>query len=336
MKIFNALLGLVALGFFASCTNQEQLSKASESAETAVLSAGTTVLHKPIVADLRIDAGRKTSVYEANLRLPLGDLRENALAQFLVEHKCDFAVDPVYRETTTKQRRALRSIQIVVEAFPAHYVSFQQVDSLPKSILEYHRMEVPVVRSSYLTELTEPESTVGIEFSAGNLLGFQIDSKIPNYGFSAYLASERMPQVDTDFDLASEVEFEFEDDNYNTDRSIRAKRTFSLGLMKEVAVGRRLSVRGLAGLQFGGYEVGEVYVSNRSFENFLTGGLRLGTGADVKLFRNVYFVGKVHRDFSLFRVIDWQEASSTGTDIPLEKMTLPQSINVGLGLRFEF
>lgn len=272
------LVGLTFL-LLTSCSNQEFLTRSTESSETSILTSGTTVLHKPIVADLQVETKRKSSIYEANLRLPLSDLRENALALFLREHGCDFAVDPVYNETVLRKGRIIRSIQIEVEAFPANYTSFQQVDSLPKSILEYHRMDVPVSRSSYLTELQEPESVVGLEFNTGNYFGFQIDSKLPNRNLRFFFATESYSE--NMMDAMDPIEFEFEEPQYDSQRQVQERAGISGGLMKEFSLGRRLTARGLAGAQFGGYQVNNVYVSNRSFESFVTGGLRFGTGLDL-------------------------------------------------------
>jgi hypothetical protein len=262
------------------------------------------------------------------------DLRENALAKFLSEHQCDFALDPVYRETVVQKRRSLSSVTIVVEAFPADYVSFEQVDSIPKSILEFHRMDVPLERVDYLTKRELPETNVGVDLTFGNFIGWQVDAKLRSSDWRLYAAGETYWDGMLD---SREFEFEVNENGFIEDysRGVREMSTLSVGLMREYALNRRVTARALGGLHFGTYEVSDVYVGNRSFESLILGGLRLGAGVDARLFRSVYLVGKVQRDLNIARVVLWNgEDETPGYELTSKKFNAP--LGFGLGLRFEF
>lgn len=330
---------VIATLVLSSCSNKEYLTRSTDSHEQSILANNTSVMMRPIVADMSIENERKSTVYEADLLLPLADLRDNALGLFLAQHECDYAVDPIYREVVTSLRRAVKSIQITVEAFPAHYISLQAVDSLPKSILEYQRLNVPQERVAYLTEHDLPETTVGFETTMGNFGGIQIDVLVPNRPFRVYYSTDAA----WDF-LGGDVALDFEYITYiggditTSSRSVQEMRSNSLGLMKEIEPSSRLSLRGIAGLNLSAFEFSEVELgSEASFDGMATLGVRVGAGADFRFLRNVSLVAKAHRNLDLVRFMGWGASSSDVGKEFLNSVTVDgPPINVGFGLRFEF
>lgn len=323
----------------SSCSNNEYLARSTDSHEQSILVNNTSVIVRPIVADMSIENERKATIYQADLLLPLEDLRDNALGLFLAQHECDYAVDPIYREVVTSQRRAVKSIQITVEAFPAHYVSLQAVDSLPKSILEYQRLNVPQERVTYITERNLRGTAVGFEMTMGNFGGMQIDVLVPNRSFRFYFGTDEA----WDF-LGGDMALDFEyiesigSNVVTSSRLVQEMRSNSFGLMKEIEPTSRLSLRGFAGLNLSEFEFSEVYLgSEASFDGMATLGVRVGAGADFPIFRNMSFVAKAHRNMDLVRIIGWRASSSdVGKEFLNSVAVDGPPINVGFGLRFEF
>lgn len=163
MKSILFLLGSVFLISSCSITSSLKTSQRKINRQVEVDASGSSLINKPIVADVSVSTDRKITVYKTtnqdmvnSLILVSGtdqkkkksdllfsasqnmknEAQNRAQFQFMEEHQCDYLVDPIYKvdvESTSGSK--IVNITVEVSAYPANYTKFSQPDSLPKIII---------------------------------------------------------------------------------------------------------------------------------------------------------------------------------------------------------
>jgi hypothetical protein len=187
--------GIASLLATTSCSMQKDILRNQEGKNASLKPHTTGVLVKPIMADLEISSEKKTITYKADMALPYGDLKANAMRMFLDTHKCDYIIDPQFIRTSTSKNGFVKEVEYVLTGFAATYKSIYQVDSLPKSVIEYASINLPIQTVNYTT-LNEREikgTSVGMEFAmSGNFAAVQFDySPKASSGLYYYFALEQ-------------------------------------------------------------------------------------------------------------------------------------------------
>lgn len=177
---------LILVLIFSSCSVTSSLktsqSKLNRQAEANVNSS--KLVNKPLVADLTVSTERKQLIYKTtnvdmanSLIMVAGQsskkkgntlfsasesMKQEALNraqfQFMMDFKCDYLIDPIYKvETESQSGSKIISITVDLSAYPANYKSFSQPDSLPKSIIGESKTTMsPLSRSFFGQTLAIP------------------------------------------------------------------------------------------------------------------------------------------------------------------------------------
>lgn len=335
------LLATLSIGLFA-CAPSKLLVKKTNMRENNLEASKTGLVMRPLLADIDVVTERKAVVYKAPVNLAMTDLKSNAMQLFLETHKCDYVVDPIFTTTKTIENKKLTIIEIKLTGLPATYKKIYQVDSLPKSISQYENLTKNQVRLEYFNSVDEIQNKVGLELVTGNYNGLQLDFPLAaNPSFRIYIGAESNSgpksvkgDVLTDIDTTKAVTF---------DSGELTQMNASLGAFKEFPVSPRLMFRILGGLNYSLYSFendakASAFYTISSVSNI---GLRVGTGLDFKLTKNVHLVGKFHTNLGLFNIAHTNEslvdpAGLASVKIKDINFNGNQSSFIGLGIRFLF
>jgi len=203
----NSVLFLFALlVVFSSCsvttslkTSQSKLNRQAEASANS-----SKLVNKPLVADLTISTERKQLVYKttnvdmansvimvagqngkkksSSLFTASESMKEEALNraqfQFMMDFKCDYLIDPIYKvETESQSGSKMISITVELSAYPAIYKSFSQPDSLPKSIVGEDKMKTGPLSRTFFGQKIEMPSLVSKGSGSQKLLTNQSQSQ---------------------------------------------------------------------------------------------------------------------------------------------------------------
>lgn len=334
---FIVLFTFIVLCFtVSSCSvNREVLTR--QVSKTALLAPHSTgMLIKPVIADLEITKERKTINYKADLKLPNIDLKDNAIRVFLETHKCDYIVDPKFVQTSSSDDGVAKSIEYVLTGFAAVYSKVYQVDSLPKSVVQYAELPLKKETDNFVTSYdnTQKGVSVGIEFAfkpigEDGLYAVQIDYG-PNYtgwlaGTRYYFGIEKSPGsffVDFDQKIGSLIT--------SLSGSAYDPTTISVGVLKEKRIGRSIKIRAAGGLNI---LSGNIF-DNR-YDKILGLGMRVGAGIDFKIFNGFSWINRVHSNFNLLRFVSQgtTNQSATISNVHISEMPLFYPCT---GVRFTF
>ena len=335
---FQLALALTAVVLLASCSNSEMLIRKTNAHDAITEVNATGMVMRPIVADLDIDADRKSNVYSGDVKLPMADLKQNAIAAFKVEHGCEYIVDATFETTRKLKRKVVQEIIITVSGFPAQYTNLYQVDSLPKSIGQYARLMKNEQRVDYLNEITVKEDLVGLEFSAGNYMGLQVDFPVTLGGLEtrAFVAIDGYGDESMPDNIAVSINSSTNADVYTSNGYIDEASSFAFGIMHQIPASKKANFRLVGGLNIDSYSFSDISEPGGSvgFDSAALVGLRLGGGMDLKIFRSLYGVGKLHKNVSLLRVIGKDGVGDI--DIADFEVEGTNNWNFGVGLRFVF
>lgn len=333
------IIGL-AIGLFA-CSPTKLITKKTNIKDSAIEVAQTNLLIRPFLADLDIQADRKTITYLGPLNLSQTDLKNNARQEFLETFGADYIVDPIYSIVTTEENRKLSLITIKLTGFAATYKKIYQVDSLPKSIIQHASINKNTIQLEYTNSIEETQLKKGLEASFGNFNGIQFDilsNNVKNNHF--YLASEILNSNLTGYtgDLYT-----------HTDTTISKKfdnkinqLNLSLGFYKSISVFNKLSLRILGGVNYSMFSFENYNDVNKYYQisSLGSGGFRLGTGFDYKLHKNIFLVGKVNTNIGLYTKVFYKELLSNSADHQIDltnvKISGAQNTTYGIGLRIIF
>jgi hypothetical protein len=333
-KIIIILTGVMSL---ASCSIQREIKKDTKAHDPEISAPTFGMVIKPIAADLKIESVKQSVTYTADLKLPLSELKNNAMELFLTTHKCDYVVDPIFSKVSTVENSQLTEIKITISGFPATYTKFYQLDSLPKSVLQYTAL--PVKRVEYTNSIvSEVKGTsFGMEFFGGLpaiFFGAQVDYAKNIDGMHYYAAFENYAEAEKlSFDCVvgklpsknfKELEF--------------TQSTFSIGVFKEKTFSPRFKIRGSGGLNYSNMTFLKTAKQDTlgiktSFTGASSIGLRVGAAADYKLFGGMSLVGRVHANLNLLNSIAQDGVIGEVSNITFVDNRL---LNISLGMRFNF
>lgn len=340
LKYYTPIISSLLL---SSCFVSERVVSTRESKNPELYTRTTGVLIKPIIADLEIATERKTIVYKADLNISLAQHRANATQLFMETHKCDYVVDAQFARTSQTKNGKLKEIEFVLTGFPATYKKLYQVDSIPKSILEYNAIHLPVERNVYITKssLSRSGSMFGIEYGPGLSYGtfgmMQLDYAPRWDGMHYYLGIESY-RIGPGSSWG-EVRFTETSNNVNIPKkaSTYALTALSLGIFKDQEVTQRFSVRGSVGINYLGIQFNQSIIDpirKTQYDGASVLGLRLGTALNFNISEHFSFILKTHVNLGLRNNI--LQSGETRTSINNIDIENAPAINTGLGVRFWF
>jgi hypothetical protein len=267
-------------------------------------------------------------------------LKANATRVFLETHKCDYIIDPQFVRTTISSNGLVKEVEYVLSGFTANYTKIYQVDNLPKSVIEYAQIQLPVERVEFstLNERYIKGSSIGMEFASGfNFAGAQIDFAPFKSGWRFYVGLENYFIADG----AKWGDVTFDELINNKTVSQKASNstmtTFSIGTFKEKEVGRRVKIRGSAGLNLLDIQFFESLAdatNKTSYDGARSIGFRLGAAVDYSIFPGFSLIGRAHSNFGLLNSIK-QSGVNTSDIEGIEFEDIPL-VNFSLGARFTF
>lgn len=319
----------------ASCSIQREIKKDTKAHDPEISAPTFGMVIKPIIADLKVESVKQSVTYTADLKLPLSELKNNAMELFLTTYKCDYVVDPIFSRVSTIENSQLTEIKITISGFPATYTKFYQIDSLPKSVLQYTAL--PVKRVEYTNSIVSEikGTSFGMEFFGGlpaTFFGAQVDYAKNIDGIHYYASFETYADPEKlSFDYAiSSKPNKLNDKEFN-------QSTFSIGVFKEKKFSPRFKIRGSGGLNYSSmiFLSSEKNATNKtSFTGGSSFGLRVGAAADYQLFGGISLVGRVYANLNLSNSITQDgEYISEVTNIAF---TDDRLLNISLGMRFNF
>lgn len=328
----------------ASCSVQKEVYRKQEAKNPSLSAHSTGVVLKPIVADLDISKEKKTITYKADLSLAMIDLKANATRVFLETHKCDYIIDPQFVRTATSSQGIAQEVEYVLSGFAATYTKVYQVDSLPKSVIEYAQIQLPIERVEFstLNERTLRGSSLGMDFALGvspSFAAVQIDyapvvSGIRYYiGLESYTFGEELQKVEFDYMVPSGSQVL----GISAVSSFSTMTAFSIGAFKEKEIGRRVKIRGGAGLnllniQFNNPVINQAF--NVQYDGARSVGIRLSAAVDYAIFQGFSLVGRAHSNIGLSNSI--QQSGGTSLDVEKIQFESISPVNFSLGARFTF
>ena len=325
----------------SSCSVYKDVSRRQESKNPILQVKSTAMLVKPIIADLELSKEKKSINYKADKNLPLGDLKANATRVFLDTHKCDYIVDPQFVKTITSSSGLVKEIEYTLTGIPATYSKVYQVDSLPKSIIEYSQIKLPNERVEFST-LKESNLTgtpLGMEFATGlNFTGAQIDYSPKVSGLKYYFGIEKYFLQDGTPYWGSVTFDEIVNDNSISQYAINyGMISMSIGIFKEKEVGKRAKIRGGTGLNVLEIEFLEPLINTTrktSYDGARNIGLRFGAALDFNVFHGFSIIGRAHSNLGLINTI--RQSGENKFEIQNIKFEEIPLVNLSVGARFAF
>lgn len=326
---------------FSSCSVHKEVTRRQESKNPILQVKSTAMLVKPIIADLELSKEKKSINYKADKNLPLGDLKANATRVFLDTHKCDYIVDPQFVQTITSSKGLVKEIEYTLTGIPATYSKVYQVDSLPKSIIEYSQIQLPNERVEFSTlkESNVAGTPLGMEFATGlNITGAQIDYSPEVTGLKYYFGIEKYFLQDGNpfwggvtFD---EIVIDISISQYAINYGMTS---ISIGIFKEKEVGKRAKIRGGTGLNVLEIEFLEPLINTTrktSYDGARSIGLRFGAALDFKIFHGFSLIGRAHSNLGLINSI--RQSGENRFEIKKIKFENIPLVNLSVGARFTF
>lgn len=332
------LIGTMLLSFITSCTLERKITTKKSIHNPRVEVAESKLYIRPVVADLKIGSEKKSVEYTADLKIPLSEIQSNALNLFLIQHNCDYVVDPIYTEVTTIDNSKLNSIVLKVTGYPATYDKLYQVESLPNSVVQSAQINLPVKRTDFINEYKENTigKSLGLEFIPLGSRLFQIDYSKTVDGMHYYFSAE-FDELGNSQEV--KVDFSYSVGSGKQDFSEYASqyRNFSFGVFKNKEITNHLKFRGVIGMNLGRtFFPYSVNLDSNTLLGLRTLGLRFGTGVQYELLNGIYLMGRINADLSLRNgIIQDGAVKSTITNLSTSNSGLFK-VGYGIGLRFEF
>jgi hypothetical protein len=339
---------LLVFLLFTSCSIHKQIRKEitrdTKSHDPEINPASFGMVIKPIVADLKVEATKQSVTYIADLKLPLYELKNNAIELFLTTHKCDYVVDPIFSRVTTVENSRLSDIKITITGFPATYSKIYQVDSLPKSVVQYSSISLPVKRVDYTNNNTNSiniEKTkckhFGMEvFTKGSsLIGAQVDYAKNVNGLHYYLSIEN-------YGNPNSVSFDYNDIIKKSGTiTYPYQVNLSIGIFKEKIFSNKFKIRGFGGLNYSSLKfIPPIEFSspfNRiAFTGFNSFGVRIGAALDYSLFNGISIIGRLHANVNMLNSISQNQKNTERVKIENIQFSEKRLLNPCIGIRLNF
>jgi len=314
-KIYFYLVGLTVL---ASCSTVTKITN-SDTNQIAAHESG--IVMRPLLADLDVSQNRKSIEYIVPYYMNAKkEGKENALLQFKKTHKCDYVVDPVFEIVIETGKK--NETKIIVNGYAASYSNIRQVDTLPVSVVQYGLLPKNVQSLDYLNTFEEKVPTMGIEATFLTYTGLQFDKLLNNSKNRFYISYESNAIMGQGNQRISYNLIDKSNDSImaSFNGNARSYNTLSSGLMREFPLAGWLKFRLQGGLNLA---FGKQYVVNSPFgggnltsetpynvnsyndagEEYLFGtlGARIGGGIDIRIYKSLSFVGKVHYNLNLLK-----------------------------------
>ena len=357
MKKIFFTLGISSILF--SCST---ITKVTNSNTNTMNTHESGVVMRPLLADVEVSQDRKSIEYIVPYYMSAKkEGKENAVLQFKKTHKCDYIVDAIFEIITETGKK--NETKIIVNGYAASYLNIRQVDSLPKSVIEYGMLPKNVKALDYLNTFEEKTPSYGIEFSTLAYTGVQVDKILSNSKNRFYLSVEgygllggnditvSADFVDKSNDIIMGSSGSWNIDSYNT---------VSGGLMREFPLFNFMKFRLQGGLNILTGSTFEAGINNTSSDyyasfggvptafNFFSLGLRAGAGVDLRIYKSLSAIAKIHYNQNLLNIMGKPDnlffTNDSGTEptevesykinkIQFENRSL---INLSVGLRFVF
>jgi len=336
---------LLVVLLFTSCSIHRQITKDTKSHDPEINAASFGMVIKPIVADLKVEATKQSVTYIADLKLPLNELKNNAMELFLTTHKCDYVVDPIFSRVTTVENSRLSDIKITITGFPATYSKVYQVDSLPKSVVQYSSISLPVKRVDYTNSINVETKgkSFGMEFftKGSSLIGAQVDYAKNVNGLHYYLSIENYGNpnnVSCDWDyINGSIITPYSKVISNLNQQVN----LSIGIFKEKIFSNKFKLRGFGGLNYSSIKFTTPYFfgpsSNKStFTGSKSFGVRFGAALDYRLFNGISIIGRLHANVNMLNFISKNLKNTERPKIENIQFSEKRLLNPCIGIRFNF
>lgn len=330
---------IVLLLVISSCSKKMLVTKSTNSRDYQLNAHQSGLILRPLVADLQVESARKEVAYNTPLNkkksdplnLRLSDLKSNALQLFMTTHNCDYVVDPIFSKTVSKSRGRLREYIINVSGFPAKYSKIYQVDTLPKSVVQYDKLKKPVRRLDYINSIDENDPKYGLEGTVGNVGGVQFDylfNDMDEIKLRAYISLHApLSEKESLTGLLKDNNSNDQTMNFGIGQNFR----IGLGVMPEFLLGRFLKVRLNGGLNISPY-----IIDNPMFSAVTRLGFQLGGGLDIKLYKNLSLIGRFHSNLNFVDVATKSKGSNWDGKTVVKQLSGGEYLNGGAGLRLTF
>lgn len=296
---------------------------------------------KPLVADLEVINERKIVVYKVDLKLPNSTINDNAMKLFLETFECDFVVDPKFVKKTIVTNSKTSEIEITLSGFPAKYKKIYQVDSIPKSVMQYSSLVLPIKTVDYLSSYSSDVTgnNLGLEFLYGGAgyVGAQIDFA-PNIKKMHFFASFENFVSEND----ENVKFNY----YSPGESVGVERNssynnvvmYSAGFFYEKEIMRNFKIRGLSGVSYSTLSLLNPSINGTDqtqIDGFNIIGLKVGGVLDYSLIKGFSIIGKAQSNINLYNsLIQSGKANVDKYDgLTIDKYPI---VNFSVGVRFSF
>jgi len=360
-------LFLITSSILASCAT---ITKVTNSNTNTMDTHESGIVMRPLLADVEVSQQRKSIEYVVPYYMNAKkEGRQNALLQFKKTHNCDYVVDPVFQIVIETGKK--NETKIIVSGYAASYSNIRQVDTLPESVIQYGLLPKNVQSLDYLNTFEEKIPSMGIEATFLTYTGLQFDKLLTNSKNRFYISYESNAIMGQGNQRISYNFIDKSNDSIMASFSGNARtyNTLSSGLMREFQLAGWLKFRLQGGLNLA---FGKQYVENSPFgggniisetpysvasyndigEEYLFGafGARIGGGIDIRIYKSLSFVGKVHYNLNLLKFSgrDQQAVFTKSTGFPIatiedwgiKKMRFENNadlpLNLSVGLRIVF
>ncbi len=351
---------IYTIGISSILLSCSTITKVTNSNTNTMNTHESGVVMRPLLADVEVSQDRKSIEYIVPYYMNAKkEGKENAVLKFKKTHKCDYIVDPVFEIVT--ETGAKNEIKITVNGYAASYANIRQVDSLPKSVIQYGMLPKNVKSLNYLNTFEEKIPSYGIEFSILAYTGVQVDKILSNSKNRVYLSYEGYGLLGGS-DVRINADF-IDKSNDNTIGSLESVgidsyNTASAGIMREFPFFNFLKFRLQGGLNILTGSTNNTALDDLSDDydyndvdyesvNFFSLGLRVGAGVDIRIYKSLSAIAKVHYNQNLLNIMgkpDWTFQNNSGDEpVDVESFKInkirfeDQSlINLSVGLRFVF
>jgi hypothetical protein len=345
-KVMKKIIPILLVVFlFTSCSIHRQITKDTKSHDPEINAASFGMVIKPIVADLKVEATKQSVTYIADLKLPLNELKNNAMELFLTTHKCDYVVDPIFSRVTSVENSRLSDIKITITGFPATYSKVYQVDSLPKSVVQYSSISLPVKRVDYTNSINVETKgkSFGMEFftKGSSLIGAQVDYAKNVNGLHYYLSIENYGNLN---DVSFDWDYKKNPTTLKSETisALNQQVNLSIGIFKEKIFSNKFKLRGFGGLNYSSIKFTtplSIIPKSNSYIDF-TGsksfGVRFGAALDYRLFNGISIIGRLHANVNMLNFISKNLKNIERPTIENIQFSEKYLLNPCIGIRFNF
>jgi hypothetical protein len=291
---------------------------------------------RPLLADIKVENTKKEASFYSEQNISETEIRNSVLNIFLELHQCDFIVDPVYTFSEAFKLKKRKSVSVKLTGYPAKYINFHQVDSLPKSIIESNRIPVIEPRTKQITtdkksnrkeqsnskvkEKIELNSKIGIDATLGNIIHGQIDYPVLNNSIRAFFSFESV------LDNGTSIRARINSKDLSSKKGPIQIKNASIGISKKFRINDFFGIRTLCGLNSKYYAFPAITAKGVDLSHIQIYGIHTGISLDLKIIKKMYLIGKVQYNFDIL-----PKAKYTISNVRVYGTSIGYA---GLGLRY--